>query len=680
MIETTAENLAETKYYEYWGLFRPPFDNVPDPTMYVDCHASMENAVAETLFAIEEGDECISVIVGDVGLGKTLTIRLVIDLLEQEKYKIALITNPGITFIQVLQEIIGQLKGKQCEEKRKVNLLETFNKLLFSTLEEGKKILIFIDECNAISPENLENLRLLTNMQGDGRNLFTMVLAGQIEFAKRLEHPSRANLFQRVGTYCKITRFESVSVIKKYVESRLKLSGAGKQIFTDDAFNKVWENSDGGVPRLINKMCKLCLKAGETNGLASINGEVVDQIGARFNKMTRPNVQRRLPTPIPGETLSNVAKEPSGRNVVRDIAKAREEYDKEAYPEAYPLPQEDLPEEQAIESIGEQVGKTEGPASFIQQESESIKQERLEQDQMDDETVEEIALMPKEGLVADQEDARISEPRKAVQEEISPFRGENLSVRQERESIGGLGNKAEEVSSFMQQVSAPVGETSVKQAQLNGEGIASGVQGGLPTDREDATLCEPGKDGQETIPSLQEDYSLKGQEEEGSAESSNEREGVSPFMQQQGAPIKEQSADQLQPDKGMGEGKSLGVQEGISAAKEDTKVSETGKGIQERLSRLKQRALPEEPVNTKENCPDELEIHGCRIKIDFPEDLLKQSKSSTVEYRFKMAGMLAAEALKKNSHLITSYTVDPVPIWQEIRDYVLNRFNQAEIR
>jgi MSHA biogenesis protein MshM len=191
-------------YYEYWGLKKPAFDNVPDPSMYVDCHTSMENAIAETLFAIEEGDECIAVIVGDVGLGKTMSIRMIIDSLDQEKYKIVLITNPGISFVQILQEIIGQLAGKQCEEKRKVDLLETFNHHLFATLEEGRKILIFIDEANAITPINLENLRLLTNMQGDKRNLFTMVLAGQIEFAKRLEHPKRANLFQRVGTYSRI--------------------------------------------------------------------------------------------------------------------------------------------------------------------------------------------------------------------------------------------------------------------------------------------------------------------------------------------------------------------------------------------------------------------------------------------------------------------------------------------
>ena len=252
-------------YYEYWGLKKPAFDNVPDPSMYVDCHASMENAIAETLFAIEEGDECIAVIVGDVGLGKTMSIRMIIDSLDQRKYKIALITNPGISFVQILQEIIGQLTGKQCEEKRKVNLLEMFNRLLFSTFAEGRKILIFIDEANAITPINLENLRLLTNMQGDKRNLFTMVLAGQIEFARRLEHPKRANLFQRVGTYSRIDKLESVEKVRKYVETRLMLAGATKRIFTDDAFDKLWEQSDHGVPRLVNKLSKLCLKAGETN-------------------------------------------------------------------------------------------------------------------------------------------------------------------------------------------------------------------------------------------------------------------------------------------------------------------------------------------------------------------------------------------------------------------------------
>jgi MSHA biogenesis protein MshM len=282
-------------YYHYWGLEKPPFDNVPDPSMYVDCHSSMENAIAESLFAIEEGGECIAVIVGDVGLGKTLSLRMIIDSLDQEKYKIVLITNPGITFIQLLKEIIGQLTGKQCERSRKLELLEIFNKILFETIDEGKKVLIFVDEANAIRPTNLESLRLLTNMQDDQRNLFSMVLAGQVELARRLEHPRRANLFQRIGTYCIIDKIQSEELVKTYVETRLKLAGGTKQIFADDAFGPLWEYSEHGVPRLINKICKLCLKAGETNGFDVIDEKAVEEIGHRFEKVTGPAVQKRKP-------------------------------------------------------------------------------------------------------------------------------------------------------------------------------------------------------------------------------------------------------------------------------------------------------------------------------------------------------------------------------------------------
>jgi type II secretory pathway predicted ATPase ExeA len=280
-------------YYTYWNLIKPPFDNVPDPSMYVDCHASMENAIAETLFAIEEGGDSLSVIIGDVGLGKTLSLRIIIDSLQQEKYKIALITNPDITFCQLLKEIIGQLTGIRCDVERKGDLLETFNRLLFDTIDEGRRVLIFIDEANALSPANLESLRLLTNMQDDHINLFTVILAGQMELARRLEHPQRKNLFQRIGTYNRIDKIHSENLVKNYVETRLKLAGGTTRIFTDDAFVQLWEQSKHGVPRLINKISKLCLKAGETNEFNEITGDVVRQIGERFRKLTGPAVQRR---------------------------------------------------------------------------------------------------------------------------------------------------------------------------------------------------------------------------------------------------------------------------------------------------------------------------------------------------------------------------------------------------
>ncbi len=303
-------------YYEYWDLKKPPFDNVPDPTMYADCHASIENAIAETLFAIEEGNECVAVIVGDVGLGKTLSLRIIIDSLDPEKYKIALVTNPAMSFNELLREIIGQLTGKQCEEKRKINLVEIFNKILFETIDEEKKVLIFIDEANAMSPANLESLRLLTNMQDDRRNLFTIVLAGQLELARRLEHPKRANLLQRIGTFSRIDKIESEDLVRAYVQTRLKLAGGARNIFTDDAYGRLWEYSEQGVPRLINKICKLSLKAGETNQFKQITGEVVHQIGERFRNLTGPAVQKR---------------KPRKRSESKGIAESIEEKPKEVY-------------------------------------------------------------------------------------------------------------------------------------------------------------------------------------------------------------------------------------------------------------------------------------------------------------------------------------------------------------
>jgi type II secretory pathway predicted ATPase ExeA len=282
-------------YYDYWGLQKPPFDNVPDPSMYVESHSSVENTIAETLFAIEEGNECIAVIVGDVGLGKTLSLRLILDNLSQDKYKVAFITNPDMSFVQLMREIVGQLTGHPCEIQKRIDLLEMFNKIIFQTADEGKKVLLFVDEANALPPGNLESLRLLTNMQEDHRNLFTIVLAGQIELAKRLEHPRRANLFQRIGTYCRIDKIQSPDLIKDYVETRLRLAGCSKMIFTDDAIDVLWEYSEHGVPRLINKICKLCLKAGETNAFEIIDGPAAKQIAERFQKLTGPALQKRRP-------------------------------------------------------------------------------------------------------------------------------------------------------------------------------------------------------------------------------------------------------------------------------------------------------------------------------------------------------------------------------------------------
>jgi type II secretory pathway predicted ATPase ExeA len=293
----------QENYYEYWGLTKPPFDNVPDPEMYFDMHASVENAVSETLFAIEEGNECLAVIVGDVGLGKTMALRVILDSLEPERYRIAFVTNPDMTFIQLMKEIIGQLTGEQCAESTRERILEIFNQVLFPAQEDGKKVLLFIDEANAMKAPCLESLRLLTNMQRDDENLFTIILAGQLELAQRLEHPKRANLFQRIGVYCRLNKIETRDLIRDYIEHRLERAGTNRRIFTDAAYDAIWEYAEHGVPRLINKVAKLALKAGQTQNLQLIDDTLVRQIGTRFGRMStailperRTRMREAMPT------------------------------------------------------------------------------------------------------------------------------------------------------------------------------------------------------------------------------------------------------------------------------------------------------------------------------------------------------------------------------------------------
>jgi type II secretory pathway predicted ATPase ExeA len=274
-------------YYTYWGLAEPPFDKAPNPEMYFDLYRSVDHAVSETLFAIEEGHECIVLIVGGAGLGKTMALRVIIDSLEQEYFRIAFVTKPDTGFCRLLKEIIRQLSGALCAESRREQLLEIFRQLLLNAQAEGKKVLIFIDQASAMKLSNLESLKLLANMQAGDENLFTIILAGQHELARRLEHPKCASLFQRIGICCHLTPLESRDLMRDYIEHRLERAGSSRAIFTDEAYDAIWEYSENGVPRLINRIAKLALQAGQVQGLQRLDAGTVRQIGSRFDRASK---------------------------------------------------------------------------------------------------------------------------------------------------------------------------------------------------------------------------------------------------------------------------------------------------------------------------------------------------------------------------------------------------------
>ncbi len=335
-------------FWDYWQLKCSPFDNVPDPRMYCDRNPSLEDAISEVLFAVEEGNDCLAVMVGGIGLGKTLALRVIMDELDPQRYRVVSVTNPDLTFIQMLREIVGQLKGQQVDARFRDALQEEFNRLLFAAAGEGRRVVIMIDEANALKRSVLQNLRLLTNMQDDDRNLVTIILAGQLELGKKLEARGMENLFQRIGVYCHIKGLETAELVRAYVEFRMGRAGALRPVFSPEAIERLLIHSRG-VPRLVNKLCKLALKAGETNNLTGIDGELVDRIAAMFEKgkvwlpQEAPQPEAQVTAPEQAETLvpaaepAEPAAEPPSLALFQPAAQATLVLESEA-PEAAPDP------------------------------------------------------------------------------------------------------------------------------------------------------------------------------------------------------------------------------------------------------------------------------------------------------------------------------------------------------
>lgn len=278
-------------YYQYWKMQKAPFDNIPDPGLYWRENSSVEDAIFEILFTIKEGNDCLAVMVGDIGTGKTLSLRVILNELNPEKYRIAFVTNPDLSSGQLMREIIGQLKNKKISTHYKDQLMEEFNIILSECANQGQKVVIFIDEANVMSTAQLNNLRLMTNFQDDQQNMVIFVLAGQKELGNRLESKALENLYQRIGVYCRIKGLVGAESVQQYIKHRIQVCGGSPEIFTKEAFTAIWVHSHQGVPRLINKIAKLCLKAGETNQIKQIDVEMVYAVASMFEREKIPLAQ-----------------------------------------------------------------------------------------------------------------------------------------------------------------------------------------------------------------------------------------------------------------------------------------------------------------------------------------------------------------------------------------------------
>jgi general secretion pathway protein A len=236
-------------YLSFYGLTEKPFSITPDPR-YLYLGGRHAEALAHLVYGITEAGGFVQ-LTGEVGTGKTTVVRSLLAK-QPDNTEIALILNPRMNaneFIATLCSELGIFLPDKALGSEK-ELIDILNRYLLKAHAQGKRVVLIVDEAQNLTPELLEQVRLLTNLETETQKLLQIILIGQPELRDMLARNDLRQLAQRItGRYHldPLSRDESAA----YVRHRLRIAGATVEIFTNGALAELYRVS-GGIPRLLN--------------------------------------------------------------------------------------------------------------------------------------------------------------------------------------------------------------------------------------------------------------------------------------------------------------------------------------------------------------------------------------------------------------------------------------------
>ena len=244
-------------YLDYYGLREAPFTITPNPR-FLFFSAKHREAFNHLLYGIRERKGFVQ-LTGEVGAGKTTLCRALLEQLGTT-FSTALILNPVLDADMLIKNIAMEF-NLQVKGLDRLEAVAEINSFLLHQLENGKDSVLIIDEAQDLTPELLEQVRLLSNLETDERKLLQIVLMGQPELRDRLNEHRLRQLRQRITVRYHLAPLKRAEVAQ-YIQHRLQVSGAnGSPYFSSPAIWRIF-NYSKGVPRLINAVCDKCLLAG----------------------------------------------------------------------------------------------------------------------------------------------------------------------------------------------------------------------------------------------------------------------------------------------------------------------------------------------------------------------------------------------------------------------------------
>lgn len=280
-------------YLNHFGLQEAPFGLTPNTGFYYGLPPH-EEALQVLNWALMQGEGFIKV-TGEVGTGKTLLCRKLLSELGSEAcpVRLAWLPNPHLSPAELRTALALEL-GLSVREGNELDLTDRIHRHLIGLHQQGSRVVVLIDEAQALPDETLEAIRLFGNLETESSKLLQIVLFGQPELDTRLAKTHLRQLRQRIGfSYClRPLRFDET---RAYLEHRLQVSGyRGAPLFGGRAMRLLWRASRG-IPRLINILAQKCLMLAYGRGERQIDAGLVHLAIRDTDDASRPGRGRWWP-------------------------------------------------------------------------------------------------------------------------------------------------------------------------------------------------------------------------------------------------------------------------------------------------------------------------------------------------------------------------------------------------
>ena len=268
-------------YKSFYNLKSNPFEITPDPSFLFPTKQHNE-ALASLYYGVRRHKGFV-VLTGEVGTGKTLLLRCLLQLLMRSNdVAYAYVFNGRLSPIEFLHYIASDF-GLPAANKNKSELLHELARFLISRAQKGLTTVLVVDEAHQLSPGIREEIRLLTNLETVHGKLLQILLVGQPELDDRLDSVDLRQLKQRIAFRSRLAPLD-LEETKGYIERRLQLAGANSHastIFPAQTL-AVIQRYSRGIPRLINTVCENALIAAYAKQIRNVTPEIVEDIAVNF--------------------------------------------------------------------------------------------------------------------------------------------------------------------------------------------------------------------------------------------------------------------------------------------------------------------------------------------------------------------------------------------------------------